>query len=144
MLIKYYSRLIVIITVIWFNICYGSLTKQHKHVLDQRLENYYLTVPQVRIDGVKHDWPIVSPTASIEFDLYGEKITIDLQRNDGLIDGAFHHSYQSNGQMQLRQGTYQPFCYYHGRLRQSRMPTVKGKVKLLLRLATITDSFNRY
>ena len=126
MYINYYFRLLVVTVFIsWFNRCHGSLSHQQKRLLPQGLENYHVTIPRATVNGIQQDWPLVSPTGSIKFDLNGEMITIDLKRNDGLIHHAFHHSYQTNGRMQRRQNDYQPFCYYHGRLRQSRMPTVR-------------------
>lgn len=115
----YYFRLLAIsIALVNFSFCYGSLTKQQKRLLPHGLQTYYLIRLQALVDGVQHNWPLVSPSASIQFDLNGEKITLDLERNDGLIDSTFHHAYQINGRMRRRKGTSQPFCYYHGRLRQ--------------------------
>lgn len=130
---KSYSRSLAILSIlISTTFCYGSLTKEQQLLLPQGLENYHLTRPEATVNGEKHSWPLISPTASVDFDLHGERLTLDLVRNDGLLDSTFHHAYQVNGQMKRRQGTAQPFCYYHGRIRQFGKELVRPTTCVLM------------
>ena len=124
---SYFQWLTVASILMSVTFCYGSLTKQQEQLLPKGLKNYYLTRPEATVNGKKHNWPLTSPTASVDFDLNGEKLTIDLVRNDGLLDYHFHHTYQVNGQMRRHEGTTQPFCYYHGQIRQFGKEMVRLK-----------------
>ncbi|EDV20168.1 uncharacterized protein TRIADDRAFT_64349 [Trichoplax adhaerens] len=125
---KCYSLwLTFILSLISLSILTGAnLTKEQKQQLPHGLRSYHLFKPEVTINGGKYQWPIVSPNASVDINLNGEKLTLDLQRNDGLVDHHFHHTYQVTGQMRRQRGLTQPFCYYHGQIRQ----TAKAKDSL--------------
>ena len=110
--------------------------QQQQAVRSKGITQYYIFEPRIHQNGAGIGWPLTSQRSSIDIDFYGQKLTLDLQLNQGLIAHQFRHFYQQNGRQISTQGLIRPFCYYHGRIREH------GKVNTFVLLLQFCPAFS--